>query len=95
VGIATCFVGFSTFQGKPLINVHDLAVCREHQGKGIGRKLLAAVREYATLHGMGAITLEVLQGNTRARELYNSLGFRELADPLPSEFFLFGKAKLA
>jgi hypothetical protein len=26
VGIATCFVGFSTFYAKPLINIHDLGV---------------------------------------------------------------------
>ncbi len=26
VGIATCFLGFSTFAAKPLINIHDFAV---------------------------------------------------------------------
>lgn len=26
VGIATCFLGFSTFAARPLVNIHDLAV---------------------------------------------------------------------
>ncbi|MBL9123888.1 MAG: GNAT family N-acetyltransferase, partial [Planctomycetaceae bacterium] len=36
VGIATCFRGFSSFLGKPLINIHDLAVLPSHRGQHIG-----------------------------------------------------------
>jgi GNAT superfamily N-acetyltransferase len=45
VGIAVCFLGFSTFAARPLINIHDLAVLPEHRGAGIGQALLAAVEE--------------------------------------------------
>ena len=45
VGIAVCFIGFSTFAARPLINIHDLAVLPEGRGNGVGRKLLAALVE--------------------------------------------------
>ncbi len=43
VGIAVCLRGFSTFAARPLINIHDLAVLREWQGRGVGSALLEAV----------------------------------------------------
>src|SRR5262245_37780568 len=43
VGVAVCFFGYSTFQARPLLNVHDLAVLPDARGGGIGRALLAAV----------------------------------------------------
>src|SRR5262245_1673892 len=32
VGAAVCFLGFSTFAARPLLNVHDLAVLPEFRG---------------------------------------------------------------
>ncbi len=40
VGIAVCFLGFSTFAARPLINIHDLAVLPTCRGKGVGRHCL-------------------------------------------------------
>src|ERR1700674_5029873 len=40
VGIAICFVGFSTFLARPLINIHDLAVLSPYRRQGVGRLLL-------------------------------------------------------
>src|SRR5262245_25253638 len=34
VGIAVCFLGFSTFAALPLINIHDCAVIPSHRGQG-------------------------------------------------------------
>ncbi|MBW8884318.1 MAG: GNAT family N-acetyltransferase, partial [Planctomycetia bacterium] len=42
LGVAICMLGFSSFRGKPLINIHDVAVSPAARGQGIGRKLLAA-----------------------------------------------------
>ena len=42
VGIATCFLGFSTFAARALINIHDLAVLPECRGQGVGPALLSA-----------------------------------------------------
>ncbi len=74
-GIATCFIGFSTFLGKPLINIHDLSVIPEHRGRGIGQTLLQAVETEARKRGCGRITLEVQQSNVRAQKIYQAFGF--------------------
>jgi GNAT superfamily N-acetyltransferase len=44
VGVAVCFLGFSTFVAKPLVNIHDFAILPTHRGRGLGRGLMAAVR---------------------------------------------------
>jgi ribosomal protein S18 acetylase RimI-like enzyme len=90
VGIASCFYGFSTFAARPLLNVHDLAVLPEFQGRGIGRALLAAAEERARGRGCVKLTLEVLEDNARARGLYHERGFRdfELGGVARRTFFL-------
>jgi putative acetyltransferase len=51
--------------------VHD-----EHQGRGIGRALMAALLDLADLHvGLARVELEVATENTAAVRLYESLGF--------------------
>ena len=75
VGIAVCFVGFSTFAARPLINVHDLAVLPGQRGSGVGRQLLAAVEEKARTMGCCKVTLEVLENNHRALKVYAAAGF--------------------
>ena len=75
VGIATCFVGFSTFYARPLVNIHDLGVVPSFRGRGIGRALLAAVEAKARELGCCKVTLEVLSDNVRARAIYERAGF--------------------
>lgn len=74
-GIATCFRGFSTFQARPLINVHDLSVRPEYRARGIGRALLRAVADEARRIGCCRVTLEVQAENVPARRLYEQEGF--------------------
>jgi len=75
VGIVTGFVGFSTFAARPLINIHDLHVAREHRGHGVGRSLLQAVETEARLLGCCKLTLEVQEHNEAALALYRRYGF--------------------
>ena len=74
VGIANCFIGFSTFEGKKLINIHDLAVVEKIRGEGIGEKLLEAVQKKARKMKCCKLTLEVRADN-RAINLYERFGF--------------------
>ena len=77
VGMAICFLGFSTFKARPLINIHDFLVLKEYRNRNIGKKLLQAVESIAeTLHCC-KITLEVQENNIPARNLYNSLDFKD------------------
>jgi ribosomal protein S18 acetylase RimI-like enzyme len=85
VGVAVCIGGFSTFAGRPLINVHDLAVMPTHRGRGIGRRLLEAVAERARQTGCCKVTLEVRTSNADARRLYERLGFSD-AGGQPTQF---------
>lgn len=74
-GLTNCFMGFSTFACKPLINIHDVAVNQEYRGLGISQKMLQAVEETARDRGCCKITLEVLDGNAAAKNAYAKFGF--------------------
>ena len=76
LGVAICMIGFSSFRGKPLINIHDIAVRPEARGRGVGRKLLRAVEDEARKLGCGKVTLEVRSDNTLAKGLYQRVGFK-------------------
>jgi ribosomal protein S18 acetylase RimI-like enzyme len=74
-GIAVCFLGFSTFAARPLINIHDLAVVPEYRGQGVGRLLLGRVEAKGRQLGCCKLTLEVRDDNHRAQRLYQKAGF--------------------
>jgi len=76
VGVAVCFLGFSTFAAKPLVNLHDVCVVPAHRGRGVGRGLLAAVETSARELGCCKLTLEVLDQNHRALRTYLAAGFQ-------------------
>jgi len=77
IGIANCFIGFSTFAARPLINISDLAVLPDHREQRIGRRLLKAVEGKAREIGCCKLTIEVQQNNHRARHVYESVGFSQ------------------
>jgi ribosomal protein S18 acetylase RimI-like enzyme len=79
VGIAVCFVGFSTFLARPLINIHDLAVIPTYRGQGVGRLLLEQVAAKGTALGCCKLTLEVRADNHPAQRLYEEVGFDNAA----------------
>jgi ribosomal protein S18 acetylase RimI-like enzyme len=88
LGMAVCFVGFSTFSAKPLVNLHDLVVRPEARRRGVAKALFAAIEAQAARIGAGRVTLEVRKDNEAARALYASLGYG--AGDAPMEFW--GKA---
>jgi ribosomal protein S18 acetylase RimI-like enzyme len=94
MGLATCFVGFSTFQALPLINIHDLVVRDSCRGLGVGSRLIDAIVEYSNQNGFCAVTLEVRCDNP-ARRLYERKGFRFLELPVQQPSMLFAKLTLS
>jgi ribosomal protein S18 acetylase RimI-like enzyme len=75
IGAAVCFIGFSSFAAKPIINIHDFVVLPASRGKGIGRQLLEAVEAKARELGCCKLTLEVMDKNHQAIRMYQAAGF--------------------
>ncbi|WP_240914142.1 GNAT family N-acetyltransferase [Microbulbifer harenosus] len=79
LGLANCFMGFSTFLCKPLVNIHDVVVSDAARGQGVCTRLLEKVAQEARERGCAKITLEVLEKNHPARAAYRKCGFRPYA----------------
>jgi len=75
IGIATSFVGLSTFAARPLVNIHDLYVAGDQRGRGVGWRLLEAVETKARALGCCKLTLETQENNHRALGVYAAAGF--------------------
>ncbi|MFF3694721.1 GNAT family N-acetyltransferase [Streptomyces sp. NPDC002221] len=56
--------------------VYDVLVAEEHRGRGHGRSLLLLAERVALADGQDIVGLHVFAGNTPARRLYDSLGYR-------------------
>jgi ribosomal protein S18 acetylase RimI-like enzyme len=74
-GLTVCFEAFSTFKCKPILNIHDVIVSSDFRRRGIAKKLFERLEAIAIERGCCKLTLEVLEGNTGAVELYRSIGF--------------------
>jgi ribosomal protein S18 acetylase RimI-like enzyme len=80
VGLATCFVNFSTFQVKPYLYIHDIVVLETYRGQGIAKALMKHLIKMAEERKYCKLTLEVRTDNAKAQGLYKNLGFAE-CDP--------------
>jgi ribosomal protein S18 acetylase RimI-like enzyme len=76
-GLVNCFDGFSTFQCKPLVNIHDVIVLKKYRGNGISQKMLAKVEQIARAKVCCKMTLEVLSNNEAAKASYRKFGFSD------------------
>ncbi|HVE77231.1 MAG TPA: GNAT family N-acetyltransferase [Gemmatimonadaceae bacterium] len=63
------------FTGETHGHLAILAVAERGEGRGVGRRLLAAVEGWATGRGYRLLTLGVFATNVRARELYERAGY--------------------
>ena len=79
-GLANCFIGFSTFKAKQLINIHDFAVDPAFRRKGIGVAMMDRIVDYCKEYDLCKITLEVRFDNPVAQNLYKKMGF-DAGDP--------------
>lgn len=58
-------------------HVTNIAVLPSFRGRGLGKKLLAAMIETAKAGGAASMTLEVRASNEAAKKLYTGFGFKE------------------
>jgi ribosomal protein S18 acetylase RimI-like enzyme len=75
-------IGYITTRLDPRARVGfipNLAVDEAHQGKGIGRALIAHAISFFRERGMEVARIETLEKNTSGRALYPKLGFQEVA----------------
>jgi ribosomal protein S18 acetylase RimI-like enzyme len=94
LGVAVCFLSYSTFAARPLLNLHDLAVVPAARGEGVGRALLGAALDEARKRGCVKVTLEVREDNARARRVYEHVGFADYAAGSAPTRTLFLEKKL-
>ena len=55
--------------------IGGIGVIPEYRSSGVGTKLMRSAEEQCRKRGVGAITLEVIEGNDRAQRFYERLGF--------------------
>ncbi len=82
VGLANCFINFSTFKAKPLLNIHDFIIHNNQHGKGYGQFLMKEVEEMAQANNCCRINLEVRNDNPAAMKLYQNMGYNECDPPM-------------
>lgn len=75
IGLITCFMGFSTFEFRPLVNIHDVIVTKTSRGQGVAGEMLRQVDRVAKERDACRITLEVLGDNASAIRAYEKYGF--------------------
>ena len=75
-------VGFGCWSADGEISA--LYILREFQGRGIGRKLMAALLAQLTAHPV--VHLWVLHGNDNAIGFYERMGFRLTGESIPNKY---------
>ena len=79
--LANCNLNFSSWQAKPIINIHDFIVSPNFRKQGVGLFLLDEIAKHAKGKGYCRINLEVRHDNIKAQDLYRKSGFVECDPP--------------
>lgn len=76
LGLLWLGVNRNLITGEDEAWVYSVSVVREHQGQGIGRRLMEHAEELARAKGFHTLGLMVSSHNEAARRLYEKLGLR-------------------
>jgi len=79
IGMCTGQLLISTAQGGSSALVEDVAVLPAHQGKGVGRLLVAAAEAWAVSQGASRIQLLADRNNAPALAFYQKMGLQGTA----------------
>jgi len=63
------------YNDRPHGHVSDIVVAPAFEGRGVGRQLLDAAREWALAKGFHWLSISVFEKNSRAAEIYEKAGF--------------------
>ena len=66
---------------RNVASVYQMWASAEHRGTGVGRKLLSTVIDWARSRNTQRVVLGVTCGNSPARTLYASAGFKPVGEP--------------
>lgn len=75
VALANCFINYSTFRGKQLLNIHDYIVAPQYRKSGVGSFMMDEIVYYCESQGYCRVNLEVREDNVKAKALYEKSGF--------------------
>jgi ribosomal protein S18 acetylase RimI-like enzyme len=64
------------FSGERHGHLGMIAVAESAEGRGAGAALLSAAEAWSHAHGYRTLTLNVFEGNERARRVYERAGYR-------------------
>ncbi|MBR0230838.1 MAG: GNAT family N-acetyltransferase [Clostridia bacterium] len=78
--VGNCEIRFYTSKKLAHRSVAGVSVLREYWGLGIGSAFFAELIAAANEKGSGLIELEFVEGNDRARRLYEKFGFRVVSE---------------
>ena len=75
VGFVQLYPSFCSVSAVPILILYDLYVDHSHRGKGIGRLLMNAARDFAKDNGFRRLELSTAKDNHIGQSLYESLGY--------------------
>ena len=84
-GVVSLWIKPDLAHGDVVVEVPMLVISEEHRRAGVGKLLMARVREVAAENETSLIELVATRANVAARDFYKSLGFTE-ADVISLEF---------
>lgn len=71
-----CDIRFSGMKRCSHRGTIGIAICKEYWNLGIGSAMFRAMEDFARSRGAHQMELEFIEGNSRARALYEKMGFR-------------------
>lgn len=87
IGVAQAMMDKDHFSEEPQGHLLFLVTDAQHEGKGVARRLVEAVEDWAAERGARGLLLYVFATNLRARAAYERFGFQDdmvkMVKPLP------------